>query len=283
MTHEDRVEDREVVCPSCTRFVGTYETCPYCGAAVFKRLSVRFFRWGSLVVAFVGLICLWLAARGIDAPLVKVQDLTATMSMGQVRVEGKIVGRPSLHPEWKSLYVQIDDQTGTAMISAYDPVSREIMDTLTPAQGDVVSVQGMVRVQQGSPPKLQVQAAKHFRMVRRAPPPEAAKATAVAGVTEAIRGKRVIVTGKLVRSGVLDFGAYKGILRDETGDVVLWVEPERWPRFPAAEKAQLTTDAEITVRGKVETFFDKRLSATVIELIIDGMPGCVSPAAGPGR
>ena len=51
-------------CPSCGRFVGPYERCPYCGADVGQRMAVRVFKYGSLVLAVVGVVSLMFNVQG---------------------------------------------------------------------------------------------------------------------------------------------------------------------------------------------------------------------------
>jgi len=269
------VEDREVTCPSCFRFVGTYEKCPYCGAEVFKRISVRAFRWGSLVFAFVGLVLLWLAARGIEAPLKSVSELEPTMSMGLVRIVGTIMNEPRLHPEWGSLYVQVKDPTGEVAVNAYKEVAEPLMRQAEPRQGDTVSVQGMVRFQSGNDaPKLLVQAPQHLKVIKRAPGLEAARQLPIAQATTQMRGKPVAVPGKLVDAVEVALGAsgkaFRGTLRDEPGELIVWVETNDWPRFPAALKSLLTTGNHVDVRGKVVLYTDKKTAKTIIEVVPDG-------------
>ena len=266
-------EDREVICPSCFRFVGTYEKCPYCGAEVYKRISVRAFRWGSLLFAFIGLFLLWMAARGLKAPLKKIYELKPTMSMGLVRVVGRVTNDPRLHPEWKSLYVKLDDGSGEISVNAYKEVAVVIEKNGLPRQGDTVSVQGMVRFQTGGA-KILCQAPQHMEIVKKAARPEDAKPFKINQVTEAMEGKHVIVEGKLTKSGVLSFGAYSGTLKDETGDIIVWVEPFRWKKFPSAAKSKLATGAELRVRGKVTIY--RKNDSKVLEVVPDGQPGSIT-------
>ena len=91
----------------------------------------------------------------------------------------------------------------------------------------------------------------------------------------AMEHKPVICSGTLLRPGVLSFGAFKAILKDATGEVVVWVEPNRWPKFDSAAKAMLTTNAKLKIRGTLKTFFDKRLNTRILELIPDEQPGCI--------
>lgn len=273
------VEDKEVVCPSCFRFTGTYEKCPYCGAMVFKRISVRFFRWGSLIFAFVGLFLLWMAARGIDAPVVKVNSLEPSMSMGFVRVEGKITNVPILHPEWKSLYLRVNDGSGEVSINAYTEIAVKIMDKMTLGQGDTVSVKGMVRFKGKVPkPRLLLQSPSHIKILKKGKPyvPKVAVPMKISDVKESMKGNKIIVSGLLSRSGVLDFGAYKGILEADGASIIVWVHGNKWKTFLPSAKALLVEGSKLTIRGYVETYFDKVKQKAVIEVVPDGYDGCVT-------
>lgn len=67
-------------CPSCGRFVGPNERCPYCGADVGQRLAISAFRYGSLVLAVLGLAVLLFAATRSQVPTVEVGSLERTMN-----------------------------------------------------------------------------------------------------------------------------------------------------------------------------------------------------------
>jgi DNA/RNA endonuclease YhcR with UshA esterase domain len=275
------VGDREVVCPSCFRFTGTYEKCPYCGAMVFKRMSVRFFRWGSLIFAFIGLFLLWLAARGIEAPVVKANSLEASMSMGFVRVIGKITNEPVLHPEWRSLYLRVDDGSGEVSVNAFSEIAVQVMDKMTLSKGDTISVKGMVRFKGKVPkPTLLLQSPGHIEIIKKAAPYVPAKAVSmeIADVKESMKGKKIVVTGLLSRSGVLDFGAYRGVLEDNGASIIVWVDGNKWKTFLPSAKALLVEGSELTVRGYVETYFDKTDQKVIMEIVPDGYDGCIKPA-----
>ena len=262
-------EDKEVTCPSCFRFVGTYEKCPYCGAAVYKRLSVRLFRWGSLVLAFVGLGLLWMAARGIDAPMMNIHELEPTMSMGLVKVAGRVENRPRLHPEWKSLYMKLDDGTGELAVKAYSEVATVIAEQDMPRRGDSIAVEGMIRFKSGgSAPTMLIQAPQHLEYIKKVARPSDAKEYPIAEVTEDMEGRFVVVKGELISWELLSFGAYSGTLRDETGELILWLKDYRWKQLSDDTKALLQKEgAKLKVRGRVKLFYNKKEEKNIVEVV----------------
>jgi DNA/RNA endonuclease YhcR with UshA esterase domain len=278
------VEDREVVCPSCFRFTGTYEKCPYCGANVYKRLSVRFFRWGSLIFALVGILLLWMAARGIKAPTVKINSLEPSMSMGFVRVVGKITNEPRLHPEWKSLYLRVVDDTGELSVNAFSEIATKVFDKMSLSMGDEISVQGMVKFRGKLPkPSLLLQSPEHITIVKKGLSIKDMKTVpmTIDKVTEGHRGTKIILEGLLEKSEVLGFGAYRGVLTKDGASIVVWITPQKWKKFFNEGKQLLRQGATLQIRGLVETYYDKATKKTVLEIIPDGYEGCIVELSAP--
>ncbi|MBA7620064.1 hypothetical protein ES703_27407 [subsurface metagenome] len=172
--------DQEVICPSCGRFVGIHEKCPYCGAAVKKRMTVRFFRYGAVVVAVVGLILLYFAVRIIEIPTIKVKDITETMNWAYIRICGTLtrdatyfiagaeearIGQISeaiikqkvkikgtiinvrTFPGGRSL--KIDDGTGTVNVVMWDSLYNMIPYRQSLREGTPISVEGVVKTYRG--------------------------------------------------------------------------------------------------------------------------------------
>ena len=86
--------EEEVICPSCKRYVGTFERCPYCGARVPKRPSFRMLKWGGLTVAILGVLLLYAdlhVSRLVvqDTPTIGISQIKPTMNFAQVYIEGK--------------------------------------------------------------------------------------------------------------------------------------------------------------------------------------------------
>ncbi len=136
-------------CPSCGRFVGPYEACPYCGAAQTGRTPVRLIKVAALVLALGGLALLWLLATQTRVPRVEIGQVNSTMNMAYVRVEGLVNRSPSYDPEGDYLSFWVADDTGEVMVSVYRNETRELVrGGRVPQLGDWVEVKGTLRVRE---------------------------------------------------------------------------------------------------------------------------------------
>ncbi|MBN1261406.1 MAG: hypothetical protein JXB35_12080 [Anaerolineae bacterium] len=204
------------VCPSCGRFTGPYETCPYCGARRKGRLSLRAVKLAALVVALTGLAALWLAARATEVPLITVETAQGTMNMAYVRVKGQVVRGPTYDPESAYLSFWLDDRTGEIHISSYRDVTEALLaERQVPDLGDEVEVAGTLRIREDYA-ALTLNAPEHLS--RNRPDPLPVKAGAL---TELDEGLRVRVRGEIrdVRT------PYTGLtiltVRDDSGDIAV--------------------------------------------------------------
>ena len=136
-------------CPSCGRYVGPYEACPYCGARLTGRTPIRVVKIAAVVLVTVGLAILWFAATHAEVPLVQIGQVGATMNMAYVRLEGHCTRAPTYDPESDYLSFWIEDDTGEIRLSAYRAETRRIIEQgLVPALGDLVEVAGTLRVRE---------------------------------------------------------------------------------------------------------------------------------------
>jgi len=78
-----------IVCPSCGRFVGAFDRCPYCGTGVAKRIPLRVVRLGALGVALSGMVCLHLMAVHRETPTIGIADITPAMNYAFRSVVGR--------------------------------------------------------------------------------------------------------------------------------------------------------------------------------------------------
>jgi DNA/RNA endonuclease YhcR with UshA esterase domain len=135
------------ICPSCGRFVGPLEQCPYCGALVRKRLPLRYFRLSSVALAIIGLAALLYAARGSPTPKVTVASVGATMNYAYVRLEGQVTRGPTYDPNTQELRFYLADSTGEIMVSSFRAITRQLLDQKRiPVAGDHVAAEGTLRV-----------------------------------------------------------------------------------------------------------------------------------------
>ncbi|MDD5555966.1 MAG: OB-fold nucleic acid binding domain-containing protein [bacterium] len=206
----------ETLCPSCGNFVGAYVRCPYCGAEHRRRMSIRFFRIFSMVVSLGGVFLIWLAARGIESPLIKVRDIQPLNAFAYVRVEGEVTRSSSYADGGVSFTV--DDGTGTIQVRAYGETGKEMAAAgRVPSAGDRVTAEGTLNFRGG-----------HFTMIVNLPEKVHvrrvdAPTLAIASLGQEHIERKVKVQGTV--TGALEFG--KGTtytLSDGVGtiDVVLW-------------------------------------------------------------
>lgn len=136
-------------CPACGRFVGPYATCPYCGAEVGQRISIRFLKYGSLVLAIAGVVILLLIAPRSQVPVVQIGTLTGTMNFAYVRVRGVVVRQPTYDPDSGSLHFWVADETGELMVIAYRSEAGDLLAKgIVPVVGDEVTLDGTVRIKE---------------------------------------------------------------------------------------------------------------------------------------
>jgi len=136
-------------CPSCGRYVGPYEACPYCGAHLTRRIPIRVVKIAAILLATVGLAALWFAATRAEVPLIQIGQTGATMNMAYVRLEGHCTRAPSYDPESDYISFWIEDDTGEIRVSAYRAETQQIIEQgRVPALGDLVEVAGTLRVRE---------------------------------------------------------------------------------------------------------------------------------------
>lgn len=136
-------------CSSCGRFVGPYETCPYCGARQTPRLSLRAVKWTAILLATAGLFFLWIAATRAPLPRISVQQATSTMNFAYVEIAGRVVRRPIYNPDSRFLSFAVDDGTGLMRVWAF----RDVVEKLRamqriPGLGDSVIIAGTLRARE---------------------------------------------------------------------------------------------------------------------------------------
>jgi hypothetical protein len=140
-------------CPSCKRFVGPLEECPFCGADVPKKRSTIYLKYGALVIAVVGTLLLIPFAVYTETPLVKVKDIQPTFNNAVIKVKGGVPDTPSYYdnPTGKSFYFSVDDGTGIMPVKIYDDVVKDMLAKNTrskpciPAFGDRVEITGSLQ------------------------------------------------------------------------------------------------------------------------------------------
>lgn len=135
-------------CPSCARYVGPYQACPYCGTRMTGRVSLSVVKIAAALLATVGLVALWYVATRVEIPTVAIGQVDAGMNLAYVRLAGRCTRAPSYDPRTEYLSFWIADDTGALRVVSYRAASRALLDQQRlPALADHISVAGTLRVE----------------------------------------------------------------------------------------------------------------------------------------
>jgi DNA/RNA endonuclease YhcR with UshA esterase domain len=161
-------QNQGAFCPSCERFIGPADVCPYCDADSARPPIMRTLRCVSLVLAFVGLGFLYLAATTKELPTQKISEITPMMNFARSQVAGSVQKDPYVG-EKKGLvdYISfpINDGSGELRVVAYGAVAKSLKDRkLLPVKGDFVEVTGDLDVTADGNPKLRLDATEKLRI-----------------------------------------------------------------------------------------------------------------------
>ncbi len=206
-------------CPSCGRFVGPYEACPYCGARQTPRVSLRAVKWTALLLATVGLALLWVAAVRLPLPRISINQASSTMNFAYVEIAGQVVRGPTYNPDSRSLSFTVADDTGEMRVWAF----RDVVDDLRaagqiPALGDQVTVAGTLRVREEDV-SLTLNAPEHLQVTH-----PRVKERTIGSITAADALQRVRVRGQVWDLREPYSGLTLITLRDPTGAIDLAVD-----------------------------------------------------------
>lgn len=256
---QEELYKQQTMCPSCGRFVGTYTRCPYCQALTQKRLSIRIFKYISVLTSTFGLLLLLFFARNIKTQKVNIADLGPLSNFAHVRIEGVVTKSYGLHPKWKSLAFVVAQGRGekrkTIRISAYSKTAKKIAkEGKIPNEGDLISVEGQVRFQKETPsllinaPELlvikkraKVKKQKKFELVKVSPNE----------VKHELLGRFVTVTGSVITTKSFDSGTLVSLDNGKSG-LPVWI-----PKNCLPDEFNLAPGDLISATGKVETFKGK--------------------------
>jgi hypothetical protein len=130
-------------CAECGRHVDPGRRCPYCGS--YRPLPHRLLRYASLLLAGIGLAALYLAARGREAPTVRIGDITPLMGFANIAVTGCVTRTPFIGAAGDYVMFRVDDGTGELQVLAHGAVAAALIAAhRIPAAGRAVRVSGEI-------------------------------------------------------------------------------------------------------------------------------------------
>lgn len=225
------------VCPSCNRFVGAYDRCPYCGTGIPKRISLRVLRYTSLMVAIAGVVCLHLMAMYRDIPTVTIGDISPAMNFGYKRVIARVSQPLRYYRDGDKItgcMFAIEDDSGELRVRAFRPVAEELARRgITLRKGDRISVAGTLQVMEDTP-RMLLQSPDQLEVL------DAAQILNVAlgelGGIDEIRTVRVKATVEQIVPPRSERAPYRIVLRDGTGTGNLVVWPPQFDEIPEAHR-----------------------------------------------
>ena len=249
-------QPRETMCSSCGRFVGALTRCPYCGARVTTRLSVRFFRYAALLLGTVGLGLLYVMARTQPIPRIKIADVKPTMNFAYVQIAGTVSGDARTFKEGgriRSLRFMVDDGTGEITVNAYRSQAQALADAgRLPRLGDEVIVAGSLSVTADGDVIMRLQVPEQLIIA------SAEMATTPLGdIGTDMVGTSVLVEGVILEvnaPGPTSRAPWNLVVRDDTGrgQITFWKDVhEEMP-----DKLLLMKDNRIRARVSVMTYRD---------------------------
>jgi DNA/RNA endonuclease YhcR with UshA esterase domain len=213
--------DMPLACPSCGRYTGPHQTCPYCGARLAGRLPIRLVKKLALLLSSFGLLALWLAAVQVEPPVIKIGQIGATMNLAYVQLQGRCVRSPSYDAARETLSFWLEDGTGELRVSACRAEARQmIAEGLVPALGDWVEVAGTLRVQEDFV-ALTIKTPEQLKFTRSVPVERA-----IGSIGPADQFLRVRVRGQIRRVHEPYPGLTLITVRDESGAIPIAVSSD---------------------------------------------------------
>jgi hypothetical protein len=151
------------MCPSCERFIGPADACPYCGADAARGPALKSLRFAALILSTAGLALLCVLAIHRQAPRLRIAEIAPAMNFAHVRVRGVVAGKPYVAaPGGRADYLSftIADGAATLRVTAQGQVARALVERHgIPPAGTPVEVTGRLSVTSDQRPRLQLQAA----------------------------------------------------------------------------------------------------------------------------
>jgi len=228
----------ETLCPSCGRFVGAYEKCPYCGATLHKRMSLLIWKRISVGGTILGLLVMWFAATRMTPSLIQIGEIQETYNNAQVTIRGTVVDR-RLDPDRGSISLTVADESGSIGARSFSALPEFKKLGNVPRVGDKIETVGTIQIDAVYGTSLNLDLPHRLKIEES---PEPVK-TEISRLKSADVNKMVTVTGMVKHPP--RFG--KAVITDRVNDLVVALDP----RNIGEEIPVLNTGEGVEVTGVV--------------------------------
>ncbi|MDD4871636.1 MAG: hypothetical protein PHR77_13850 [Kiritimatiellae bacterium] len=153
-----KINSTDAFCPSCERFIGPVDVCPYCDCDSARNPLLRFLRYGAILLAITGLFFLYLMAVHSEVPVIKISEITPMMNFGLVRINGVVEKDAYISKKRKrieSVSFPVGDGSGQIRVVAYTPVAEMLVkENLVPARKSLIEATGNLNISANGNTKL---------------------------------------------------------------------------------------------------------------------------------
>lgn len=238
--------------------VGESENYPACGSPVARPFKIRILQYASLVLAFAGLILLYLFSVNRDIPFVRIGDIGPTMNFAYVRISGEVT-RDAYVFQSGGIVFDLKDGSGEIAVMGGKAQAQALEAAgKLPRRGDRIEAAGSLSVDAGHEPRLRIQSADQLVLNRKrtAVASSPAPYSRLADVTAAHRGEQVTVAGILKSIDIPEPGskAPYTLTLEENGTelaAVFWEDV-----FRDLENKLPPPGKRLSVRGRVDVYKD---------------------------
>ena len=158
-------------CPSCERFIGPADVCPFCDCDSARKPVYRFLTRGSVLLAVAGLFFLYMMAAHSEVPAIRISDITPMMNFGLVRISGIVEKEPFIAKrkgKVESVSFHVVDGSGQVRVVAYDSVAQALVErNLAPERKSQVDIAGNLNISADGNVKLILRSADEIRIGER--------------------------------------------------------------------------------------------------------------------
>ncbi len=234
----------ETICPSCGRFVGAYEKCPYCAATLQKRMSLLIWKRIAVGGTVLGLLVMWFAATKMTPARVQIGEIQETYNNAQVTIRGTVVDR-RLDADQGSISITIADETGALGARSFSalPKFRELGNV--PKVGDRIETVGTITISAVYGTTLNLDLPERLKILETPEPTR----TDISRLREADVYNLVTLTGMVKHP--TRFG--RATITDRVNDLIVSLDPrnlgEEIPEFKTGDGVEVTGVIISSVEG----------------------------------